>query len=284
MVELFISEILGVGAKHKGIYGDVSAYYGTVEQQGRLTLHLHMLIWLMGNLTPQEMRKHILDPEGSWQKKLIAWLESCHMGEFMTGTQSEVLEKVAVKSNNESYIDPTVTFPVPPPVLCNCDHPDDVDCQICVDWNKWWISFQETVDDLISKSNIHNCDRGINRDGSTSKKHPSCKDNKYGKCKAWFPQPIFKSTEVDPETGAINIKKLEEWMNFITPVTTYIMRCNTDVTCLWSGTALKAVIMYVSDYITKTGLKTHVMFDAIKSVFDKHIDIIASSVSEKEKA
>ena len=73
-------------------------------------------------------------------------------------------------------------------------------------------------------------------------------------------------------------------MNFITPVTTYIMRCNTDVTCLWSGTALKAVIMYVSDYITKTGLKTHVMFDAIKSVFDKHIDIIASSVSEKEKA
>ena len=95
---------------------------------------------------------------------------------------------------------------------------------------------------------------------------------------------MFKCTEVDPETGAINIKKLEEWMNFITPVTTYIMRCNTDDTCLWSGTALKAVIMYVSDYITKTGLKTHVMFDAIKSVFDKHIDIIASSVSEKEKA
>jgi hypothetical protein len=284
MVELFISEILGVDAKHKGIYGDVSAYYGTVEQQGRLTLHLHMLIWLMGNLTPQEMRKHILDPEGSWQKKLIAWLESCHMGEFMTGTQSEVLEKVAIKSKDESYRDPTVTFPVPPPVLCNSDHPNDKGCQKCLDWNKWWGYFQESVDDLISKSNIHNCDRGINQDGSTSKKHPSCKDNKYGKCKARFPRPTFKCTEVDPETGAINIKKLEEWINFITPVTTYIMRCNTDITCLWSGTALKAVIMYVSDYITKTGLKTHIMFDAIKSVFDKHSDIIASSVSEKEKA
>ena len=73
-------------------------------------------------------------------------------------------------------------------------------------------------------------------------------------------------------------------MNFITPALTYVLRCNTDVTCMWSGTALKAVIMYVSDYITKTSLKTHVMFEAVRNVFDKHCDILASSLSEKEKA
>ena len=284
LVELFITEILGIDAKHRGLYGDVSAYYGTVEQQGRLTLHLHMLIWLIGNLTPQEMRKRILDPEGNWQKKLISWLESCHKGEFMTGTQSEVLEKVATWSNAESYIDPTVTFPVSPPALCKSNHTDDKNCPYCSGCHKWWDSFQDTVDDLISKSNIHNCDRGTNQDGTMSKKYPSCKNNKYGKCKARFPRPTFKSTEVDPETGAISIKKHEEWINFFSPVTTYIMRCNTDVTCLWSGTALKAVIMYVSDYITKSALKTHVIFDAIRSVFDKHSDVIASSSSEKDKA
>ena len=112
----------------------------------------------------------------------------------------------------------------------------------------------------------------------------SCKDNKYGKCKARFPRPVFECTEVDPETGALKLKKLEPWINSFTPVLTYVMRCNTDVTCLWSGTALKAVIVYVSDYITKTGLKTHVVFEAIRSIFDKHHDIISSSLSEKEKA
>ena len=57
MVKLFITEILGVDGNHIGIYGDTAAYYGTVEQQGRLTLHIHMLVWLIGNLTPQEMRR-----------------------------------------------------------------------------------------------------------------------------------------------------------------------------------------------------------------------------------
>jgi hypothetical protein len=44
VVELFIKHVLGVGKKHTGLYGDTSAYYGTVEQQGRLTLQLHLLL------------------------------------------------------------------------------------------------------------------------------------------------------------------------------------------------------------------------------------------------
>ena len=42
MIQAFIKHVLGVDADHPGIYGDTSSYYGTVEQQGRLTLHLHM--------------------------------------------------------------------------------------------------------------------------------------------------------------------------------------------------------------------------------------------------
>jgi hypothetical protein len=284
LVKLFISDILGIDAKEAGLYGDVCAYYGTVEQQGQLTLHLHMLIWLRGNLTPQEMRERILDANSDWQKCLISWLESCHTGEFMTGTQEEVLSNVANCSKHDSYKNPTETLPQPPPPLCNTNHTQDTNCDKCDQLNIWWKQYEIVVDDLVSKSNIHNCERGTNKDGSASKKYVSCKDNKYGKCKARFPCPIFKCTEVDPETGALSIKKNEPWINFFTPVLTYIMRCNTDVTCMWSGTALKAVIVYVSDYITKTGLKTHAVFDAIRSVFDKHHEIIGSSLSEKEKA
>lgn len=52
MVENFIEHVLGVGKRHRGYYGNTSAYYGTVEQQGRLTLHLHLLLWIRGALTP----------------------------------------------------------------------------------------------------------------------------------------------------------------------------------------------------------------------------------------
>ena len=44
MVGLFIEHVLGFSKDQQGLYGDTSAFYGTVEQQGQLTLHLHMLV------------------------------------------------------------------------------------------------------------------------------------------------------------------------------------------------------------------------------------------------
>ena len=44
---------------------------------------------------------------------------------------------------------------------------------------------------------------------------------------------------------------------------TYLIRSNTDVTCMLSGTTVKAVIAYITDYISKPGLKSNVIFDAI---------------------
>ena len=72
MIQAFIKHVLGVNADHPGLYGDTSSYYGTVEQQGHLTLHLHMLLWIKGALTPQEIRDRIIDPESNFQKK--KWL------------------------------------------------------------------------------------------------------------------------------------------------------------------------------------------------------------------
>ena len=75
------------------MYGDTSTYYGTVEQQGRLTLHLHMLLWIRGALTPHEIQDQIMDPESDFQKKLVEYLESVHMGEFITGNSEDVKKK-----------------------------------------------------------------------------------------------------------------------------------------------------------------------------------------------
>ncbi|KZV80501.1 hypothetical protein EXIGLDRAFT_630073, partial [Exidia glandulosa HHB12029] len=56
MVQLFIDIILGMKFDGRGIFGKTEAYYGMVEAQGRGSLHIHMLVWISGNLPPQALR------------------------------------------------------------------------------------------------------------------------------------------------------------------------------------------------------------------------------------
>ena len=91
--------------------------------------------------------------------------------------------------------------------------------------------------------------------------HAGCMDNKWGRCKARFPRVTVLKSIID-ETGAIILKKLEPWINTFMPLVTYLLCCNTDITSLSSGTAIKVVIIYVSDYVVKPTLKTrNIQFD-----------------------
>jgi hypothetical protein len=275
LCELFIKDVLGVGSDHRGAYGDTEAYYGTVEQQGRLALHLHLLLWIKGSLSPQDMRDKIMDPNSTFQKHIVEYLESVHIGEFMTGPAEKVTSDVQARTQDPNYKDPTQTLPQQPPPKCK--HPMKDDCSRCNKQESWWSSFKDTVDDILLKSNVHRCGGGKNG------RRPTC-INKQGNCKARFPRQLFEQTEVDPQTGALNIKKGEPWLNTITPVLTYVLRCNTDVTSLLSGTAVKAVVAYISDYVTKTTLKTYTMFDSIKGVYERNSEMLSGSFTRKEKA
>ena len=78
-------------------------------------------------------------------------------------------------------------MPEPPPTKCKVTHnKDENPCKCCENLDSWWSRFKNTVDDLLFQSNIHTCDRGQNKDGTRRKGKPSasCKDNKWGKCKA----------------------------------------------------------------------------------------------------
>ncbi|KAF8220104.1 hypothetical protein L208DRAFT_1057796, partial [Tricholoma matsutake] len=100
-----------------------------------------------------------------------------------------------------------------------------------------------------------------------------------GKCKVCFPRPVVETTHVDEETGHLHLKKKAQWINTFSHLLTYLFRCNTDVTSLRSGTAIKGVLLYVTNYITKPTLKTHVIFDTIRSVFQKNAEIVGGSES-----
>ncbi|KIK58430.1 hypothetical protein GYMLUDRAFT_135204, partial [Collybiopsis luxurians FD-317 M1] len=95
-----------------------------------------------------------------------------------------------------------------------------------------------------------------------------------GKCKARFPRPCFPKTSIDLPSGHLDMKKMEAYLNTIVYVITYLLQCNTDVTCLLSGTAIKAVIAYITDYISKNPLKTYLFFETIKAVYTSNKQLI----------
>ena len=276
MVQMFIKHVLGVDQDHPGLYGDTSAYYGTVEQQGRLTLHLHLLLWISGCFTPQELRDKIMDVESNFQKSMVEYLESLCVGEFLTGPKLDVSERVGEASKSSEYQNPTLTLPDPPVDSCSGDC-NRLGCPCKDERGTWWQNFEDVVDDLLLRSNQH--EHRIDKDGN-NKSYCVTAD---GGCKRRFPRDTFEQTLVDPKTGALNLKKGEAWMNTITPVLTYLLRCNSDVTSLLSGTAIKAIVAYVSDYITKPGLKTYSIFDVIRSVFDKNSEMIGGDLKRREK-
>jgi hypothetical protein len=62
-----------------------------------------------------------MDPNSDFQKRIVEYLESVHIGEFMTGTMDEVKEQVNENIKAKEYRDPTQTLSDAPPKLTECD-------------------------------------------------------------------------------------------------------------------------------------------------------------------
>ncbi|KAH9914542.1 uncharacterized protein B0H18DRAFT_886874, partial [Fomitopsis serialis] len=216
-----------------------------------MTLHLHLMLWIMNSLSPQEIRDRIMDPTSDFQQRMVEYLEGVHQAEFIDTTMADVVESMTQAQESNHYQDPTLTLPISPPTTkheCTGDHT----CDPCTNMAKWWDMFKQTVNDIIYKSNRHQCSTGPG-----------------GFCKRRFPRPIRPCTVMDPHSGALLMKQGEARLNSFTPALTFLLRCNSDVTSLLSGTAIKAITAYVTDYITKTPLKTHAMFSAVRTVFTR---------------
>ena len=282
MIQLFIKHCLGIGSELPGLFGDTEAYYGTVEQQGRLTLHLHLLLWIQNSMSPSQIRTTLTDETSAFWAELSAYLEACHQGEFMTGTHDEVRERIDANKLDPTYVPPTFTLPKGPPNACRnqCG-----DCSLCVAVAEWRTKFQTETDDLLFRSNVHKCSNNVDSAGNmkSNRTHAGCL-SKWNICKARFPRLTFFKTVFDKLSGYINVKKHEPMMNTFNYVLSYLMRCNTDVTSLLSGTAIKAVVAYVTDYITKSTLKTHVMFAIILMVLEGNSEILNGDIDRHEKA
>jgi len=68
---------------------------------------------------PQEIRDRLLDPSSDFQKKMIEYLESVHMGEFSTGTMEQVQADIEnAEASDKKRVPPILTLPEPGPEIC----------------------------------------------------------------------------------------------------------------------------------------------------------------------
>ncbi|THH26548.1 hypothetical protein EUX98_g7646 [Antrodiella citrinella] len=267
-VRLFVKHILRFDNERPGIFGKPACYYGTVEEQGRLTLHLHLLVWIEGALSPQQLRDQLRTGDyASFERDFIAWLENCQRGEFSTSSEEDIAETIRRKKENpmqvaDPYNDPTMCLPEKPPSF-SCDSERD----------EWVRRMDETTDEIVYHSNRHSRNHGYG-----CKKHPN------DECRARYPRELIPTSYIERETGHVFLKKLEAWINTYHPLMAYVLRCNGDVTSLLSGTLIRAIIAYVCDYITKSTLKTHAVFEAVLTVLRKRDDMFGQTPSRRDAA
>jgi len=224
--------------KAGGIFGNVSAYYGCVEAQGRGTLHCHMIVWLDGSLNCDEIRDRVLANDMEFQERLI------------------------------HFIDDTISNEIPEISYCEDSIPSDI---------------------------FHPCSvRGLN--GNTYRNNEaarlkdvcnlvkSCQSHRHSATcfKYWRGPPEVKEcrfdlgahkyraeTEFDLETGDLQMRCLDGLVNNFNRTILEAIRCNMDVKFMGSGPSTKAVIYYITDYITKAQLKAHVAYAALELAVKK---------------
>ncbi|KAJ7065126.1 hypothetical protein B0H15DRAFT_926038 [Mycena belliarum] len=91
--------------------------------------------------------------------------------------------------------------------------------------------------------------------------HPTC-------FKYWRGPPEPKDL-IDPETGELTLRCLDGLVNNFNSTILEAIRCNMDIKFIGSGSAAKAILYYITDYITKTQLQAHVAYAALELAVGK---------------
>ena len=241
-INAFISTILGYDPKQRsatpGILGIVRAYYGCVEAQGRGSLHCHMVVWVRGGMTSDQIRERAMG-DVAWRDRLV---------EFLDDTVSNVIP---------ADPDPSMT------VQSSEHHP----CAVHgIDMNSD-PGAEETL--KASLKDLRNVVLESQRHSHTS----TCyKYSSSGEKMCRFnldENNVTPATLFDEETGSVVMRHLDGMVNNYNPTIALAMRCNGDIKFMASGAAAKSVLFYITDYITKSQLKSHVSFSALEVALKK---------------
>ncbi|THG97984.1 hypothetical protein EW026_g4134 [Hermanssonia centrifuga] len=198
---------------HPGVFGDISAYFGTVEAQGRGTLHLHILIWLKNTPTGDEL-KDLFKAE-AFQTKVKNYIRA-NIRAYKPGLDSEESIKAILTDPNIGYCRP--------PDPGSRTYKDDID---------------QLELRLARSLQVHTC-----------KVRRCLRPNKHGKqeCKRKAPWQCSDDNFVN-ERGEWGPKRKCGYVNGWHPAILVNARCNNDCKLLTNGADTKNITFYVTGHI-----------------------------------
>ena len=255
IISSFITIVLRHGKKGRGILGKCTAYYGTVEAQARGTLHCHMLVWIYGHPNPQKMRDMMFN-SAQYARDMFIWLESAIKCELL-GTTMLVHEGDGDElprpsfSRRDGYVHPSTHLG---PCIDN------------VSESAFPLQFSSSVNDVVQHCNWHN-------HTETCWKYLRKGERRIdANCRMRIDGSTRSQSSLDPETGSILLRRLHPRIANYNDVIIFLLRANMDIKHIGSGEAAKALIYYVSDYITKSSLPTHVGLTALLHAIHRATD------------
>lgn len=263
MVSNFLDVVVRRKHEKPGLFGDCIAYFGIVEAQGRGTLHLHLLLWLKDNPNPQALRD-TMEGDGDFRRNVITWLEDIIQCE-LPGQMHVVRE-----SNNA------------PPAL----QEGDLDPRILdmpridrMSQDEFETEFERVVTELVIACNWH-----VHTDTCWKHLH-SGEPRNDAHCRMWIDGLTRAETEIDPQTWSVLLHHLHLCINNYNACVMFLLQCNMDIKYIGSGPAAKALLFYITDYITKSSLSVHAGLDALKYALARTEQSIVDNTDEgvKEK-
>jgi hypothetical protein len=242
-INAFISAILQYDPKQRstqpGILGVTKAYYGCVEAQGRGSLHCHMVVWVHGGLTADEIRNRAMT-DHSWRDRLV---------DFLDDTICNVVP-----------IDPDPLMSVQ-----SCQHHACAVRGIDV--------ATESVSEDTLKARMKDLRNVVLQSQCHSHTSTCYKYHTLGQVKSCRfnleEDNVQPKTFFNDVTGTLVMRHLDGMVNNFCPTITEAVRCNSDIKFMASGDAAKSILFYITDYITKTGNKSHVSFGALEVALKK---------------
>lgn len=114
--------------------------------------------------------------------------------------------------------------------------------------------FKKDVAQLVNSSNIHHHTSTCYK---YSKKHASTT------CRMRMPRQIENISSINIESGEIKLKRLHETINNFNEYIISACRSNMDIKYIFSGSDAKALVYYITDYVTKSSLSFHDTFSLV---------------------
>ncbi|KAJ7251179.1 hypothetical protein B0H12DRAFT_982986, partial [Mycena haematopus] len=248
-MKAFISALLGYDPEHKnlegGILGVVKAYYGCVEAQGRGTLHCHMIVWLEGGLNPDEIKKRALSADVSdieFCKRLLAFLDDTISNKIPPEPEprpevpSNKYHPCSVRGIPIASV-PSTRMPISP-------------------------ERQQDLHNVVLQCQSHEHSKTCFKYWRGPPEPKTCRFDLH--------EDNFRAeSSFDPETGELSLRCLDGLVNNFNETIIEAIRCNMDIKFIGSGASAKGILYYITDYITKSQLKTHVAFSMLELAVKK---------------